>query len=228
MKLIPDATKLSNFSVVSTLRFGTFKVLVMTCLPPLAALFLLPPAHGQIKRPQSNAGDKKTSPCALKLNDSPGIKGLRLGLTVAEFLKIFPSAKDTSAGFETEVGEKSFQVNSKENSDFAGIDVTAVKFVDEEMSFLSLTYMNFEAGGNLNALIRQITSSLNLPTDIAWQSGGGKATKNLNCLDFSLTISSGDYGFRQELPYLLLEDKLASAKIAARRKAMETGKRRKP
>lgn len=234
MRLIPDSAKFHNFSVIRALRFSTLKFLVTICLPTAPLFPTL--AQAQVKRSRVKA--IKTSPCSFHLNGSPDVKGLKLGMTETDFLKTFPSAKDTSADFETEVGEKSFLVNSKENPGFAGVDVTAVKFVDGGLSFLSLTYTDFETGGGRSigvaALMKQTTNKLNLPPAEAaagWQSDG-KAIKVLNCQDFSITISSGDYGFRQELPSLLLKDKMAFEKVAARRKALaerrlETEKGRK-
>jgi len=66
-------------------------------------LFLCLPTYAQ----STKTRQKSTSvlPCALELKDAPTIRGIRLGMPVNEFLKMFPSATERDNS-RPEVGAK--------------------------------------------------------------------------------------------------------------------------
>lgn len=184
---------------------------LLTLTVALASSIYLP-IYGQGRRNSNNP--PSVQPCALELRDAPKIRGIKLGMTIGEFLELFPSARRTPTKYDPEIREESYDVFAEGEEDLAGVSINTVQFVDKKLSFVSFSYDNF-APSSAADFVRQASARLGVPAT-GWKAES-KAIRTLTCKEFEITISTGDYGFRQENPYLLLKDNVAFAKVVARK-----------
>jgi hypothetical protein len=148
-------------------------------------------------------------PCTVELKDSPTIRGLRLGMRVEEFRKMFPSA-DEGRESKPNVGAVNYEIYEDENPNFAksGIKVNFIWFVDGALSSLGFIYPEYEPV-SLEDFVRQAATKLALPA-AGWRSSDWKS--ELKCHGFSVLV--GREG--TENPYLTLMDTVSDAKVKAR------------
>lgn len=162
-----------------------------------------------------------TPPCSLELKDSPTIRGIRLGMPVGEFLKMFPSATEQPYS-RPEVGAITYEIDSEEEPNFAGSGVILnyVWFIDGKLSSAGFKYPEYEPV-SISNFIRQAAVKLNLPS-VGWRNYDGSTDpeipKVLKCKDFDVTVGQERFRGGVGVPYLSLSDYSGDAKIMAREK----------
>jgi hypothetical protein len=160
------------------------------------------------------------------LDRAPVVRGLSLGMPLADYLKLFPqTARRGLASFDPQIGEEFILVDAREREDFKGVTINTASFVDGRLAFLSFAYPDFTPA-SVADFTRQAAATLGLPAR-GWRSQG-RAMRGLACKGFAVSLSTGDYGQRQEFPFLVLEDLEAKARVAERRRrTKETTKPRR-
>jgi hypothetical protein len=154
------------------------------------------------------------SPARCTLERAPTVRGLSLGMPLGDYLKMFPrTARRGLETYDPNIGQEFVGVDSTERADFAGVRINTAAFVDGRLAFLSFAYPDFTPASTAD-FIRQAAARLGLPSR-GWRAEGA-AMRHLNCAGFIVTISTGNYGRRQEHPFLVLEDAAARAKVAER------------
>jgi hypothetical protein len=187
-----------------------WRTLSLISVVALGLCFCLP-GYGQ--RPPRRQKAEITPPCTLERKDSPIIRGLRLGMPVKEFHKMFPSASESSDS-KPAVGAINYEIHQEENPNFAksGVQVNFIWFVDEALSSIGFSYPEYEPV-SIDDFVRQAAAKFALPA-VGWNSSDWKS--ELKCQGFNVVI--GREG--EENPYLTLTDNASDAKIAAREKEL--------
>lgn len=187
-----------------------WRTLSLISVVALGLCFCLP-SYGQ--RPQKRQKAEITPPCTLELKDSPTIRGLRLGMPVKEFLKMFPSASE-STDSKPAIGAINYELHLEEIPNFAksGVQVNFIWFVDEALSSIGFSYPEYEPV-SIDDFVRQAAAKLALPS-VGWNDSAWKS--ELKCQGFNVLI--GREGV--ENPYLTLTDSASDAKIEAREKVL--------
>jgi hypothetical protein len=134
-------------------------------------------------------------------------------MPVKEFLKVFPSASESSDS-KPAVGAINYELHQEDNPNFAksGVQVNFIWFVDDALSSIGFSYPEYEPV-SIDDFVRQAAAKLALPS-VGWNNSDGKS--ELKCQGFNVLI--GREGV--ENPYLTLTDKASDAKIAAREKEL--------
>jgi hypothetical protein len=190
------------------LKWRTLSLISVVAL----GLCLCLPGYGQRPPKRQKAGKAEiTAPCTLELKASPTIRGLRLGMPVKEFLKMFPSASESSDS-KPLVGAITYEIRQEENPNFAksGVQVNLIWFVDEALSSIGFIYPEYDPV-SIDDFVRQAAAKLALPA-VGWNNSDGKS--ELKCQGFTVVI--GREG--EENPYLTLTDNASDAKVKAREK----------
>jgi len=158
------------------------------------------------------------------LDRAPTVRGLSLGMPLESYLALFPrTARRGLEIFDPAIGEEFVLVDSMERADLKGVTINTASFVDGRLSFLSFAYPDY-APASATDFTRQASKRLRLPAR-GWKPEG-RALRSLTCKGFAVTVSTGDYGRRQEDPFLVLEDLKAKAKVAERRRKLKADDRR--
>lgn len=173
-------------------------------------------SYGQRTRTRQKAAT--ISPCTLDLKDAPIIRGVRLGMPVDEFLKMFPSASERENS-RPEVGAITYEVNQEENPNFAdsGVELQFVWFVDEALSSIGFRYPEYEPT-SIDDFVRQAAAKLGLPS-VGWKNLYGN--REIKCRGFNVLIGQEVFKAGIGDPYLILSDNASDAKIIAREKEMK-------
>lgn len=161
---------------------------------------------------------KITPICTLELKNAPVIRGLRLGMSKLEFLKLFPSATELENS-RPEVGAISYEVNQEENPNFAdkSVILNFVWFVDDKLSSLGFKYPDYEPI-SINDFVRQAATKLDLPLN-GWGNYDGLSNpKILKCKEFDVMIGWEMFRAGVGDPYLILSDYEGDKKITEREK----------
>ena len=191
--------------LIMRLKWRTLSLITAVAL---GLCFCLP---GYAQRPPRRQKAEITQPCTLELKDSPTIRGLRLGMPVKEFLKMFPSASESSDS-KPLVGAITYEIRQEENPNFtkSGVQVNLIWFVDEALSSIGFIYPEYDPV-SIDDFVRQAAAKLALPS-VGWNDSDWKS--ELKCQGFNVLI--GREGV--ENPYLTLTDNASDAKVKAREK----------
>jgi hypothetical protein len=177
----------------------TFAALVLSAAPL---------AVGQKRQP--------TPPCTLTLEDSPVIRGLQLGMSFEEFNNIFPDVKPEPPNADTAVGKVGYYVRNR-GVEFHDVYISTSAFVDNKLSYLAIIYSDFEPTSPED-FVRQAVEKLSLPS-----TGWGRrspGSRFLKCAEFTVYIQSGQEGFKQTDPAIVLIDTKAEALVESRKKEL--------
>lgn len=147
-------------------------------------------AHGQNKKTRRKAS--AASQCSLSLKDAPPIHGVKLGMTISEFLGVFPSA---TRSFDRN-GVIRYEDQQNEPT------ISMADFLDGTLVTIHFDYRSSEPA-KLDSFRRQTAARFGLPL-AGWKSEYG--TAELNCRGFRVTVMGGLTEKRLDFPYLLLDD----------------------
>ncbi|MDT5062539.1 MAG: hypothetical protein QOH63_2998 [Acidobacteriota bacterium] len=104
--------------------------------------------------------------CTLNLSESPGVGGLRLGMSVEQAQSLFPSLKvstadDSSIASATlKDGELNYRAESR--SYFEGVETVALEFTGGRLSFVRVNYPATSRWGSTDEFLSVIAEKLNL------------------------------------------------------------------
>ncbi len=147
------------------------------------------------------------SVCSIDLKDAPAIHGLKLGITVNEFLRVFPSAARTVN--RPNAGIIGYAYNTERD---VAIDVAW--FLDGTLVFVGFHYPETYPT-NMDTFTKQMAARFGLPAS-GWRNVSG--VRELKCKRFTVSIGQPDYPGPGGPPYLQLTDIAGYEKFMARDK----------
>jgi hypothetical protein len=192
----------------------------------LAAVFIstVTPTLGQASPAQPNR-------CALKLAQSPAIRGIRLGMKLDDVLALFPGSRENdyvkftlaansaSSNFGLiNIGISPALYPNKER--FLGIDQFSFVFVDEQMVRLYAEYRQ-PPWPRLDEFIDKVSGAFQLPPSAQWAVENA-ARKNLMCDGFRIRVATQDQRASLTIeinddPYKIQRERRDAAEEKARR-----------
>jgi len=148
--------------------------------------------------------------CALKLNQAPELRGLKLGMTAEQILARFPGLKIHPAdkyGYR-KVGliftpsdlavrdgvmnfEQSTYISTVKFPDYKGLKSAGLQFLDDHIFSIQLVYDDSVKWQDLDEFIEKVATSLNLPKD--WQEDETESEKYLQCDGFQVAAALSGY-----------------------------------
>ena len=178
-----------------------------------------------VPSPNETAGTvSDIPPCSLVLDQAPVLNGVRLGMTSAEVLALFPGSSadpEVSASISAvrAFGVASFMIRpdkyqSKEK--FAGVRQITFTLLDGRVSSINAGY-NGPEWPHVDKFVEKFTEGTNLPAVEAWEVYVGFDTqmKTLTCKDFDIRIFAGGKG--GNLNYVLMRDLVADKTLKDRK-----------
>jgi hypothetical protein len=180
----------------------------------------------QASSPLANSLTQEKPTCDLTMTQQPGIKGLKLGMTVEEVLAVFPGSKTdaevTSAISRppSAVGTSSFVIRPMKypnQPEFAAVSQIAFTLLDGRVSNFTVNYSSPQYA-HIDKFIEVIIRGTSLPAADRWQPYAGldEQMKTLTCTDFSVRAFIGGEGGSQN--YVLFQDLEADKIVKERRK----------
>lgn len=172
---------------------------------------------------QSAAQDKPV--CTLTLAGAPDIKGLRLGMTPAQVLALFPGSeqdtelRDTLARSPSPLGGSSFVIRPdkyRSKEAFEGISHIIFSLLDGRVSTFSAGY-NGPEWSHVDKFVAKFVEGTNLPAADAWEAyvGMDSQLKILKCTELEIRVFAGGPG--GNLNYVSMSDLVAAKKLKERR-----------
>jgi hypothetical protein len=152
----------------------------------IALAFVVIPTQAQVKRPLL-AGD-----CDLKEANSPSIRGVRLGMTPAQALAVFPGARERTEIEEALKGIKAgghgevvyltfYPAADAPKGDFAGVDSVSVGVHDGRVIDLLVIYVGI-SWSSVDEWVGKLSETLRLPGLRSWAVGPSEMpNKVLKC-----------------------------------------------
>lgn len=165
------------------------------------------------------------APCSLKLEQSPVIKGLKLGMTPEQVLALFPGSNE-DAEVRSELARPASQFglsgllikpeSYKSKERFAEITQITFSLLDGRIYTMHVGYKGPE-WPHVDKFVEKFTEGTNLPTAEGWQARVGLDTqmKTLKCTGFEVQIFAG--GKDGNLNYVLMRDAVADKMLKDRR-----------
>lgn len=137
-------------------------------------------------------------------------------MPLEDFRKLLPDIKPAPYNPDAPVGRIVYNAK-EEGTIFEDVWITASIFVDNKLSYLGVTYPDFEpvSGGDF---VRQASKTLSLPAT-GWKTDG-EGARILNCRGFEVYLSTGDHGYKKNYPSIVLIDTTAEALVAHRKKEL--------
>jgi hypothetical protein len=173
---------------------------------------------------QQESAETPKAICTLRLPQAPDIRGVKLGLTVAEVLALFPgSTEDNEVRSQlarpANLGMTSFLIRtgsyaSKEK--FAGIKMITFTFLDGRVSNFNVGYDGPE-WKHVDEFVTKFSEGTNLPALDAWEAyvGLDNQLKTLKCGGFEINVFAGGKGL--DVNYVQMRDMKADKELKARR-----------
>lgn len=164
--------------------------------------------------------------CTLKLSEAPVINRLKLGMTEAEVLAVFPGSKDDAelrsalSKPRGPLGNSSFLLTpSKYESaaDYKEVSRVTFSMLDGRVSSFTINY-NGPEWPNVDKFVEKVVQGKDLPAADQWEPYAGMENqmKTLTCTDFSIRVFNGGEGGNQN--YVLVQDLEADKKLKERRR----------
>src|SRR2546421_25329 len=156
---------------------------------------------------QTPAPQTSLHPCTLTLAQAPSVRGVRLGMTVDEFLALFPGSNDdgqvkralSQADGYPQFGKAFFGVtpaNYATKDLFGGISFYTVQSFDRRIVQLNVIYEGFPNGPkwkNVDDLIQKFAESFHLPGAKDWLLEPSTSDrKGLACNGFQVWASTAN------------------------------------
>jgi len=147
------------------------------------------------------------SKCTLTSNQSPTIRGIRLGSSTEQVLTLFPGSRekpDVKSALEAterspnygvvRLSFQPFYYPSPAKEAFAGIDFYSVTLFDDRVTEISVRYNgsgSYPKGPfwrSVDDFIAKLSGAYNLPNAKDWE--GTSDTRSLRCADFVIVAST--------------------------------------
>ena len=150
--------------------------------------------------------------CRLGVEQSPSLRGLRLGMTAAQLKQAYPRLPDLRAD---EFGQARATLGGLRDVDaaaFEWVESINVNFVDDRLVELQVYYESvpFES---LDQFVARLRESLKLPG--AWV-GEGYGVRTLTCDGFEMGAGATSYSTHSMTPYVRLRQPGADAVVSKR------------
>jgi len=210
-----------------------FIILVAISIACSASKSASSPAHVPANQPTSptpapvtTSSVHERTACTLKLSEAPAINRLKLGMTEAEVLAVFPGSRDDAELRSTlskpsgPLGSSSFLITpSKYESpaDYKEVSRVTFSMLDGRVSSFTLSY-NGPEWPHVDKFVEKFVEGRDLPAADQWEPYAGMENqmKTLTCTDFAVRVFSGGEG--GNLNYVLLQDLEADKKLKERRR----------
>jgi len=175
--------------------------------------------------PLAAATVEEKQPCPLTLSEAPVIKGVKLRMTPADVVKLFPGSKDdpevqsqlSKPPSKFGVGSLVIRPDKFENKeDFKEISLITLTILDGRLSTISIQYRGPQ-WSHVDQFVDKFVENTNLPKTDQWEAFVGQDTqlKTLSCQGFSIQLYAGGEG--GSLNYVLLEDAAAKKTLKDRK-----------
>lgn len=164
--------------------------------------------------------------CTLKISEAPAINRLKLGMTEAEVLAVFPGSKDDAelrsalSKPRGPLGNSSFLLTpSKYESpaEYKAVNRVTFSMLDGRVSSFTINY-NGPEWPHVDKFVEKFVEGKDLPAADQWEPYAGMENqmKTLTCTDFSIRVFNGGEGGNQN--YVLVQDLEADKKLKERRR----------
>jgi hypothetical protein len=160
------------------------------------------------------------------MTSAPSINGLKLGMTAAEVVAVFPGSKD-DAELRSQLSRPPTQLGATElairpnilasKPAFNGVSHITFSLLDGRVSALTVHY-NGPAWEHVDKFVEKLAGEMNLPPTEQWEAYVGNETqiKTLTCADFSVRANAAGEG--GNLNYVSIKDLEAEKKLKERRR----------
>jgi hypothetical protein len=164
--------------------------------------------------------------CTLKAAQAPAIGGIRLGMTQAQLLALFPGSRDDQelsaslARPASKFGTSNFVIKPQKyasKAKFAGVNQITFIMLDGRVSSFNADY-NGPEYKHVDQFVAKFSEGTVLPAPDAWEANVGMDTqlKTLKCKDFEVSVFAGGK-LVHNINYVKVRDLTAEAEIKARR-----------
>jgi hypothetical protein len=158
-------------------------------------------------------GAAQSSQCALKPSQLPAVRGLRVGMTAAEFKSLYPRLV---VGAADEFGQaraqfQGAQLALAEPAAFKGVDRVYVNMIDDRVVEFGLTYDQLP-WRDLDQFVAKTSEMLGLPGE--WK--GGENWRTLDCGRVQLRAAKSSWSPESMSPSLSFKELDAEEVVAAR------------
>lgn len=164
--------------------------------------------------------------CTLKLEHSPAVNGLRLGMTAEQVLALFPGSLEDAevraslTGPPRKYGISGFSLRPEKyssKSKFAGVTQITLTLLDGRVFTLNVNYQGPE-WKHVDEFVTKFSEGTKLPAAHAWEPYVGMETqlKTLKCRDFEINVFAGGKNVRN-INYVQMRDMEAQKKLEERR-----------
>jgi len=151
---------------------------------------------------QTPGGSTAKSQCSLTPEQSPEIRGVRLGMSADKLMAVFPeeahrtavenavkdSKKADSYGFAR---VNLFAGSPEANPRFSGVAIITVELLDERITSFYVNYRGPE-WKNVDQFIAKLSEAFHLPTVEHWRPEPGASLKSLTCDGFVIQAYAGN------------------------------------
>jgi len=161
-----------------------------------------------------------------------GVSGIKLGMTAAEILALFPGSKDdegirSSLARPNEFGLSNLVIkpqNYSSKADFEGINQIILTLMDGRVSTLYVSY-DAPVVKDLDSEVTKFSKGKKLPPAQSWEVfvGLDDQLKTMKCADFKINVFAG--GQNVPFNYVQMQDTVAQKKL--RQRVVEAERRRK-
>ncbi len=150
---------------------------------------------------QTPRGSTVNAGCILTLGQSPEIRGIRLRMTSAQLLTLFPeeanrlgiteAIKRSQRVDQYGVGRFDLQADSKTaNPRLTGVNYITVELIDERVTSFHISYAGPE-WKTIGQFVAKLSEGFGLPNGASWEQGD-ESRKSLKCNGFVVDV----YAFR--------------------------------
>jgi hypothetical protein len=181
---------------------------------------------------QTQSGASLREKCSLTVAQLPEVRGIRLGMSVAEVLRLFPGSSNVPeirsalSRADGRIGVVRFDVypdRYPSKAKFEGIGQLVFQFLDNHLSSYYVGY-NGPEWKSVDEFISKVSESLNLPSAQDWERSNVASMKTLKCAGFDISTFIGGTGgnsnyvqVRSLVADQVLRDRQAELKEKARR-----------
>lgn len=142
---------------------------------------------------QTPSGSSANSKCTLTREQSPEIRGIRLGMSAEQLRRLFPESNNQQTITDAIANAKKVESYGESrltlqpdprtpNPRFAGVNFISVELLDERVTRFSVQYVGPE-WNNVQEFVAKLSEGLKLPTGF---SEGNDSYSNLKCDGFKI------------------------------------------
>ena len=160
--------------------------------------------------------------CALRVAQSPTLRGLRLGMTAAQFGQRYPRLPALKAN---EFGQAKTNFGGLREADeaaFEGVETLQVNFVDDRLVEFTV-YYNGAPFDSMDQFMAKLGESFKVPG--AW-AGEGYGVRTLSCDGFRMEVGANSYAEHWLSPYIRFRENGAEDVVAKRAEEKRERQRR--